>query len=194
MAAGVPSEAVAIVDTWRWDETAFVRAWEGGVFDDERVELVAGEVWPVTIGAWHGAVAMNIARALPDDEWRVTNASLPAGGSVPDPDVWVQRRDARPIARLGATGRLLRWSPGDVALVVEVSESSFAADTEIKTRVYGRAGFACYWVVHRGGVEVFTDPDDTGYRTQRHVEPDGSVIAPYADEVTIPVAVLLDAG
>ncbi len=184
---------MALVDTWRWDEQSFIRAWEAGVFRDERVELVEGAVWPVSIGLWHGSVTSNIVRALPNGEWRVTTASLPASGSIPDPDLWVHRRDARPIARLGSTGRLARWSPADVALVVEVADSSLTADLETKARVYGQAGFATYWVVHRGGVAVFTDPYEAGYRRHDTVGPDGTIAVPYAPGATLDVAALLDA-
>ncbi len=92
---------MALVDTWRWDEEAYVLAWEAGVFRDQRVELVEGEVWPVRIGLWHGAVAGNVTRLLPDGERRVTSASLPASGSLTDPDVWAHRRGARPVAAWG---------------------------------------------------------------------------------------------
>lgn len=61
-----------------------------------------------------------------------------------DPDVWVHRRGAAPVSRLGSTGRLARWSAGDVALVVEVADASFSADTEIKAGVCGRSGFGAY--------------------------------------------------
>lgn len=184
---------MALVDTWRWNEESFIRAWEAGVFGDQRVELVEGEVWPVSIGPWHGAVTVNVARLLPADEWRVTASSLPASGSIPDPDVWVHRRGAEPISRLGTTGRLVRWSPSDVALVVEVADSSYIADVEVKGRVYGQAGYATYWVVHRGGVDVFTDPYESGYR-QRRTFPRGDAVAvPYGDAKLIPVDELLDA-
>lgn len=181
---------MALTDTWHWDEAAFVRAWEGDVFGAQRVELVEGEVWPVTIGAWHGSVAANLIRALPNDAWQVTTSTLPAGGSIPDPDVWVHRRGAAPLARLGATGRMLRWSPGDVPLVVEIADSTFAADTEVKPRVYGRAGFPTYWVIHRGGAEVFTDPYESGYRSVLHVAPDGVLHVPYTS-VALSLADLL---
>ncbi len=185
--------AIVGVDTWHWDEASFVRAWEHGVFGDARVELIEGEVWPVSIGDWHGAVAASVTRALPNDQWRVTMSTLPAAGSLPDPDVWVRRRSARPISGLGETGRLLRWSPADVALVVEVSDTSFAADTETKAVVYGRAGFGCYWVVHRGGVDVFTDPFESGYRSRERIDERGSVAVPYGASTTIAIASLLDA-
>lgn len=184
---------VALVDAWRWDERSFIRAWEAGVFRDDRVELVEGEVWPVSIGLWHGAVTSNIVRALPNGEWRVTTASLPAAGSISDPDVWVHRRSAKPIARLGATGRLARWSPSDVALVVEVADSSLAADLDIKARVYGQAGYAAYWVVHRGGVAVLTDPYEAGYRSRDDVGPGEVVPLPYVDGDSVAVDDLLDA-
>jgi hypothetical protein len=175
-----------------WDEESFVRAWEAGVFGDQRVELVEQEVWPVSMGPWHGQVSANVIRLLPDAEWRVTMATLPASGSLPDPDAWVQRRGATPVARLGATGRLARWNVDDVGLVVEVSDTSFGFDTTTKARVYGSAGYAIYWVVHRGGVEVFTDPGTDGYGVREHIEPHGTIAVPYAP-LTLNVAELLDA-
>lgn len=184
---------MAASDTWRWDEESFVRAWEAGVFGDQRVELVEGEVWPVSVGPWHGAVTMNLARSLPNDEWRITAATLPAGGSLPDPDVWVHARAAKPIARLGSTGRLARWNPGDVALVAEVADSTIVADVEVKSRLYGRGSYPVYWVVHRGGVEVFTDPFEGGYRARTSVGRLGHVEVPYRPGVRLDVAVLLDA-
>lgn len=189
---GIRWEPVASTDTWTWDEESFIRAWEAGVFGDQRVELVEQEVWPVSMGPWHGQVSANVIRLLPDGLWRVTMATLPASGSLPDPDAWAQRRGARPISRLGATGRLARWAVDDVALVVEVADTTFAFDTTVKARVYGSAGYAVYWVVHRGGVEVFTEPFAEGYRRREHVDPDGSVDVPYAP-VSLRVADLLDA-
>ena len=190
--AGYPF-LVVLVESWRWDEESFILAWEAGVFRDQRVELVEGEVWPVSIGLWHGAVTGNIVRLLPNSEWRVTTASLPAAGSIPDPDVWVHLRGAKPISRLGATGRLARWSPSDVALVVEVADSSLAADLDTKARVYGRSGYSTYWVVHRGGVDVLTDPCESGYRQRELVEPGSMVPVPYGSFTGLPVSLILDA-
>ncbi|MGH9001311.1 MAG: Uma2 family endonuclease [Acidimicrobiia bacterium] len=185
---------MVIAEVWMWDEAAFIRAWEAGVFGDQRVEMVNGEVWPVAIGPWHGAVAANVIHLLHHEGWQVTMATLPAAGSMPDPDAWVVRRGAQPVSRLGDTGRLARWSPSDVALVVEVADTSFTADTEVKARIYGAAAYPEYWVVHRGGVEVFTDPYEGGYRQRHHVGPDGSVALPHAGTGShLAVADLLDA-
>lgn len=183
---------MVIAETWRWDERSFIQAWEAGVFADQRVELVLGEVWPVSMGPWHGSITMNVARALPNDEWRITAATLPSAGSLPDPDVWVHPRRAEPIARLGETRRLARWNPGDVVLVVEVADISYLADTQTKALVYGATGYPVYWVVHRGGVEVFTDPYEGGYRVRQHVDVDGELTVPYTGGA-LAVATLLDA-
>ena len=123
-----------VSERWVWDEATFVQAWELGVFGDRRVELVEGEVWLVSIGDWHGDVTANVTRALPNGgEWRVTQSSLPSAGSVPDPDVWVRRADAKPVERVGS--RLSRWLPDDVVLVVEVSDATVSDDTTTKARV-----------------------------------------------------------
>lgn len=185
--------AQAFVETWHWDEDSFVRAWEAGVFGDDRVELVEGEIWPVSIGEWHGAVTANVSRLLPNGFWRVTIASLPASGSVPDPDLWVRRRGASPVARLGSEGHLTRWDPVDVAVVVEVADTSYLADIQVKGRIYGSAGYPTYWVVHRDGVEVFTEPYDRGYRQQRTYPPGESVPVPYRTDMSLAVNDLLDA-
>ncbi|QYG92365.1 Uma2 family endonuclease [Iamia sp. SCSIO 61187] len=183
---------MALAETFVWDEASYIRAWEAGVFGEQRVELVEGQVIRVVIGDWHGQVTARVIRRLPEDGWRVTNATLPAAGSLPDPDAFVCRRGAEPVARLGTERTISRLNPGDVGLVVEVADASFVFDTEVKTVAYGRAGFGWYWVVHREGVEVFTDPDEGGYRERRHVGPDGEIEVPYAPGTTIPVAELLD--
>lgn len=184
---------MAAVATWAWDERSFVRAWEAGLFDDRRVEMIAGEVWVVSIGPWHGQVAANLARLLWVEGWRVTYQTLPAAGSLPDPDAWVLRRDSEPVARLGETRTLTRPNPADVALVVEVADSSFWSDVEVKGRIYAAASYPEYWVVHRRGIEVFTDPSEDGYRERRSVPADGRIALPYAP-VEIAVADVFDAA
>lgn len=179
-------------ELWRWDERAFVRAWETGFFGDHRVEMVAGEVYFVSIGLWHGTVGANLARLLWVEGWHTTQATLPAAGSMPDPDVWVLRRGSVPVARLGETGKLSRPNPADVGLVVEVSDSSFIVDMHVKTKIYAAASYPVYWVVHRRGIEIFTDPSEDGYREQCTVPADGRVALPYAP-VEIAVADVLDA-
>jgi Uma2 family endonuclease len=60
--------------------------------------------------------------------------------------------------------------PADVAVLLEVADSTLARDRGIKLRSYARAGIPVYWIVNLidRRVEVYTDPDrevlDPAYR------------------------------
>ena len=60
--------------------------------------------------------------------------------SEPQPDAYVTQRPAAEI-KDGNPG------PKDVALVVEVADSIFQFDANIKARLYARAGIQDYWLV-----------------------------------------------
>jgi hypothetical protein len=79
------------------------------------------------------------------------------------------------------------------AVAGNVADATSAIDVDVKAAVYGRSGFPTYWVVHRAGVEVFTDPSESGYRQQQSVPAAGTVQVPYRRDVSLPVADLLDA-
>ena len=51
--------------------------------------------------------------------------------------------------------------PADVALVIEVADTSLARDRGIKLRSYARAGIAAYWIINliERQVEAHADPD-----------------------------------
>ncbi len=147
---------------YHWTSEAFLKAHEAGAFEG-RVELVEGEVWPVVIGDWHGPATMRCAFLLHAPDLLVTQQTLPSGRSLPDPDVWVRRTSASPVAAVSPN--ISRWDPDDVLLVVEVSDNSVAADLTTKARLYGRAGYPVYWVVTRDAVREHTGPDQSGYRT-----------------------------
>lgn len=157
------------VPNYRWSTSEFVRAWEAGAFD-HRVEFIEGEVWPVVTGDWHGEMVGNVIGLLRQLEVKSTASTLPSGDSLPDPDCWVRRPGAEPIATVGS--RLSVWSPRDVLLVVEVSDETLMADLTTKARIYGAAGWPEYWVVSPEVVYVHTEPHTQGYRLRREFGPD----------------------
>ncbi len=83
---------------------------------------------------------------------------LPKQSSEPEPDHCVARR---------AIDDYLEHHPGpaDVALVVEVADSSLAEDRDYAARLYGPAGIPACWIVDVDGrrVEVHTAPGPAGY-------------------------------
>jgi Uma2 family endonuclease len=61
--------------------------------------------------------------------------------------------------------------PGEIALIVEVADSSLARDRTEKLLIYARAGIPVYWIINLtrkpGLVEVYTRPTRTrGYQNQ----------------------------
>ena len=165
----------------RWSTEGFLRAWEAGAFDDARVEMVEGEVWPVSIGTWHGDTTVEVTLALPRDGVKISTQSLVLPTSVVDPDLWVRPADAEP-ARM-ASRRLAAWGASDVLLIVEVSDETLQADLTDKARTYSAAGFPVYWVVSREVVHEHTDPTLFGYRSVRRYWPGDRLPVPYADGV-----------
>lgn len=174
---------------FRWTLDEYLRAWEAGVFDNRRAELVDGEVWAVSVGRWHGRTALRVVRALPNDRYEITSMSLASGESLPDPDCWVLRADAEPVAQLSP--RMPRWSAADVLLVVEVSDETLDQDLGAKADLYARAGYLHYWSVTKDGIYAHSDPGPRGYRSRRLVERGERIPVPYAPDVTLSVDELI---
>ena len=71
--------------------------------------------------------------------------------------------------------------PVDLALVIEVADSTLSRDRGIKLRSYARAGIICYWIVNLidRQIEVHADPDSLAevprFRSVRIVRSDEAV-------------------
>jgi Uma2 family endonuclease len=78
--------------------------------------------------------------------------------SEPEPDLMVQRGIPRDyLAR--------KARPEDVALVIEVSDTSYSFDRKVKARLYAASGVPVLWLVdlNRRVLEVHTGPGPEGY-------------------------------
>jgi Uma2 family endonuclease len=73
------------------------------------------------------------------------------------------------------------WDPVDVLLVVEVSSQTMLADLEIKAKLYGRAGYAVYWLMTPEVIYAHTEPTPQGYRTRTEFRPGERIPVAYAD-------------
>ncbi len=101
-----------------------------------------------------------LLRIMPPD-WHLRAAKpvrLPAQDSEPEPD--------RCVAR-GTIDDYAEHHPGpdDIALIVEVADSTLAEDRAYAINLYGPAGIPVYWIVDVRGrrVEVYTNPGPQGY-------------------------------
>jgi Uma2 family endonuclease len=75
----------------------------------------------------------------------------------PDPDIAILKADDAAFAHRSPR-------PRDVALLIEVSDTSYAKDSGIKLRGYAQFRIPLYWIVHvdRRQVEVYRDPYGRG--------------------------------
>lgn len=135
---------------------------EAGVLgEDDAVQLLDGEIVVMApIGPGHAAIVNRLARLLQDavDGRFVVSVQNPvrlSRSSEPQPDLALLVRrdddyeDALPL-------------PGEVALVVEVADSSVELDRRVKLPLYAQAGIGEVWLVDlaAGSIEVNREPRD----------------------------------
>jgi len=163
---------------YRLNVRQFERMIDANVFRDEKVELIGGYLIPMTTNPPHVYVTMQLrdwfTQRLSRDEWlvREENPLKLSRSWRPNPDVAVVR---------GPIAEYARRTPGssDVALLIEVSDSTYRTDTGVKLRRYEASGVAEYWVVdlNRRRVEV-----------RRHTGEGFGPAAVYEESAELPVA------
>jgi len=138
----------------------YERLADSGVLDDLQVELISGLlVKKMTKKPRHVSACELVAGAL--------EALFPVGWYIraqnplripdydePEPDIVIAR---------GSRGRYATRHPGseDVALVVEVADTSLGKDRGEKLLAYGQGGVPVYWIVNLldNQIEVYSEPD-----------------------------------
>lgn len=99
------------------------------------------------------AIQRRLGRLLGDDWTLRVQCAATLAGSEPEPDALVAR---------GPERRYLRRHPRarDIALVIEVAESSLELDRIDKLHIYAAARLLIYWIVNLidGQVEVYSKP------------------------------------
>lgn len=180
-----------LADVYRLTVDQYLKMIDAGVFEeDDRVEFIDGLlVRKMTRKPPHDGtldlVEYLLGKSLPAGWWvRGQKATVLATG-MPEPDAAI-------VA--GTPGRFLLRHPGpaDLALVVEVADSSLRIDRLLKAPSYARAGIPQYWIVNvnEDVIEVYSDPTANGYtsRTDYVIGQDVPVILDGAVVGTVAVA------
>jgi len=167
----------------------------GELLDDPRVELIDGYlVKKMPKNPEHSWTTQAVFKALenrlpPGWTWRMEQPVRIPAYDEPEPDVAIIRGS-------DADYKHRHPGPADVALLVEVSDTSLSLDRGLKRSAYARDGIPVYWIVNLVDrqVEVYTGPGPAGYATRQDFPPgqyvpvviDGQQCAPIAVDDILP--------
>lgn len=163
--AGIPPEILSAqsrlpgVPLRRFSVAEYDRMVEGGVFrPDLRHELVEGWVVDKMVhNPRHDSCVQRLAKALSrllGDEWELRlQSAVSLDDGRPEPDLVVV---PGPVGRFDDNHPL----PVEVALLIEVADSTLAYDRTLKLRSYARNYIRRYWLVDLAGrqVEAYEEP------------------------------------
>ena len=157
-----PVESVAAIPNdliWRLSIEQYHAIIQAGILtDDDSVELLEGWlVFKMPKNPPHRATTRLVRTALENilpAGWYVDSQEpITLSNSEPEPDIVVVRGDTR---------QYLDRHPGaeDIALIIEVSDTTLQRDRTVKKRIYARAGISVYWIVNlvEEQVEVYSQP------------------------------------
>jgi Uma2 family endonuclease len=140
--------------------------------EDDNVELLDGWIVPkMPRKPIHDAVISwiinrRIAPRLANGWFCRGQSAITTAVSEPEPDIAVVRG-----SELDYTTR--HPGPADMALVIEVGDSSLPRDRSLKGRIYAAAAVPVYWIINLVDRQVEVDTDPTGpdaapvYRTRK---------------------------
>ncbi len=138
---------------------------DSGAFGPEpRVELLEGViVEKMSKNPPHNLtcdlIQHRLGRLLPPGYFHsmATSMAIEDRDGEPEPDTMVLRGDLRDYASR-------RRTPADVALVIEVADTSYDYNRQVKWVAYAAARVPVYWIVdvNRRRLEVHTDPTGEG--------------------------------
>ena len=157
-----PVESIAAIPNdliWRLSIEQYHAIIQAGILtDDDSVELLEGWlVFKMPKNPPHRATPRLVRTALENilpAGWYVDSQEpITLSNSEPEPDIVVVRGDTR---------QYLDRHPGadDIALIIEVSDTTLQRDLTVKKRIYARAGISIYWIVNlvEEQVEVYSQP------------------------------------
>jgi hypothetical protein len=182
----------------RFSVDEYHRMIQAGIFGpDERFELLDGWItFKMTRNPPHDAFLDQVEEVIDSHlppGWRVrVQSAITLPTSEPEPDLAVV---PGPASRY----RTAHPGPTDVALVVEVGDSSLGQDRDVKGPIYAGASLPTYWIVNLVDrrIEVYTDPSGPAaqpcYRQTRHAQLADDVDLVLGGQVvaTVPVRELL---
>ncbi len=155
------------VTTYKWTIERYHRAIEAGIFDDQPIELLRGDliIMPPEREphAYYNTEAADYLRILLGERAKIRDAkpvTLP-NNSEPVPDVAI-------VKPLGEVYLEHHPYPGDIFWLIEFSNATLSKDLGEKKEIYAEAGIGEYWVINlkTPQLQVFRDIKNGQYQTE----------------------------
>ena len=172
---------VAVPTPHRFTRDEYYRMGEAGLFAEERVELLDGEIItmppqnPPHAGTTSGLATVVIRLLGTNFTVRIQAPIVLNDWSEPEPDIAICRLDPNHY-------RIEHPKASDILLLIEVAETSLAYDRRRKVAAYAGSNIPEYWIVNLidRRIEVFCDPDPRTqrYRQERFVVPGDTLTLP----------------
>ena len=168
----------------RWTVAELEAMVAAGILDeDERIELIGGEVVPMSPKGNHHEILKHAlmhywARRLPD---RLT--FVPETTFRLTPDTYLEPDFVFYDKATGIRGLNQRTAH----FVVEIADSSFAYDIERKAALYAGFGIPELWVIHAVRLEtrIHRDPSPAGYRDIIDLASVQELVPAFATELSV---------
>jgi Uma2 family endonuclease len=167
-----PQAAPSRAPFYRINVHEYERIIAAQAIEDEQVELIDGylvkKMGKNPPHTWSTKVLLKALERLliPGWTWRLEQPVRIPEYNEPEPDIAIVRGNDDDY-------KYRTPEPADVALLVEVSESTLDRDQGEKLSAYALGGIPEYWIVNLvdGQVEVYTGPSPAGYQSRRIFSP-----------------------
>ena len=177
----------------RFTVSEYYKMAEVGILkDDERVELIHGKIIKMSpIGNPHKACVDRLHEMLiliPDRKHIISGQNPVRLGEIEDPQpdfaILKYRKDFY---------KNQYTQPEDVMLIIEVSDTNFFRDRNVKLPLYANAGIPEYWIVDlkKERVLVFTKPVGKEYLEPKEFLPGDMVQSTSIPAISLPVSDIL---
>lgn len=158
-----------------------------GAFEDERIELLEGELVTMSPNNPEHASPVQLLNEilLPALVGRATVR-------IQLPIIAVRESEPEPDVAIVPLGSYRQQHPDRAHCIIEVANSSVSKDRNVKAPLYAGSGFGEYWLVNvpERVVEVFRDPSPEGYRSSARYAPGQIITLEAFPDVQVDVAKL----
>jgi Uma2 family endonuclease len=154
--------------SYKWTHEKYHQAIDRGIFTDERVELLRGEIIVMAPErephAYYNTEVADYLRNLLQHKAKIRDAkpiTLP-NNSEPEPDIAI-------VQPLGKEYLKHHPYPENIFLIIEFSQATLNKDLNEKKDIYAKAGIIEYWVVdlQHSELKIFRDLFNGQYTSEQ---------------------------